>query len=99
MFHPAFWLVLAGVLVSAFIAFALFCYIKHKSLSDGASTLGSALRNGIHTLDVSALAKIHALENGGHLASGTAQDIFEARVAAGPNNGSQPHAAQAAATA
>ncbi len=88
-----------GLLFAGLVAFACYCYREHKTVRDGLSTLEDAFKRDKAKIDASLIAKFHALENGGHLATGTAQSLLEDHVdAVSGTNGGQPAATLTPAT-
>ena len=61
---------------------AVLAYRKHLSIKQEAEALIYSLTFPGTQLDADLLAKVHALENGGHLASGTMQALVNAQQAA-----------------
>ena len=76
--------ILFTVIVAAVAAaaLALYAFLKHLSYKDAAKKLIFFLTTEGSKLDSDLLAKIHALENGGHLAAGTTQKLVEAQTGA-----------------
>lgn len=90
LFSPLFF-TLIGFGIAVGLAFFEYCRRKDESMKQGIATLGDALLRDVKQIDASLLARVHALENGGHLSSGTAQILLDKHVGAvSGTNGGQP---------
>jgi Tfp pilus assembly major pilin PilA len=73
---------LAIVALVAFIALSYYAYKEREDLQQATDSLIGDVKSGLKQLDADLLAKVHALENGGHLAAGTTQNLVDAQAAA-----------------
>jgi Na+/H+ antiporter NhaD/arsenite permease-like protein len=73
------------VAVLAFLALLIYAYRQHATLKQEVSSILTSLRVDASSLTTALYNRIHALENGGHLAAGTAAVVS---VHAVPSSGS-----------